>query len=157
MPKVRYNKLPLRNRAGEIVNHTLVEPEDYARFRSKRWSLTGAYVQGWHDGHVVFLHRVILDLGRGGPQVDHINRNPLDNRRANLRVCSHAENHQNIPPQPGSRSRFRGVWWENGPGKWRASVNVGGKRHHCGFYDDEAAAGEAARAGRLRLMTHAVD
>ncbi len=46
----------------------------------------------------LYMHRLILGLGRfvmGGPEVDHLNRNGLDNRRSNLRVVTHRENAQN--------------------------------------------------------------
>jgi hypothetical protein len=39
------------------------------------------------------MHRLILNAGPGDV-VDHINRNTLDNRRENIRVCSTSENVQ---------------------------------------------------------------
>ena len=43
---------------------------------------------------ITYLHRRITGAPKG-LEVDHINRNPLDNRKSNLRVCTHAENMKN--------------------------------------------------------------
>lgn len=93
----------------------------------------------------VYLHRILLDAPKG-MQVDHINGNPLDNRRANLRLCTNSQNHANmIKPRQGTRktptSQFKGVvFWKNG---WQAQTSHRGKFIHIGRYKTEE---EAARA-----------
>lgn len=84
-----------------------------------------------------------------GRQVDHIDRDPLNNRRNNLRICTHAENQRNRGPfrprqQTEARhSRFKGVSWDASKGKWRVRIKVNGRSIHGGRFDEEY---EAARA-----------
>jgi len=75
--------------------------------------------------------------------VDHINRNPLDNRRCNLRLVSHRENTLNRSKcvQPAS-SRFIGVS-KTSRGKWASRIMLDGKITALGTYASEI---EAARA-----------
>lgn len=70
-----------------------------------------------------------------GQQVDHVNHNPLDNRRSNLRVCSQAENKRNVRSKGGT-SRFKGVTWNARRRKWSTSITKG-RSYWIGYYDSE--------------------
>jgi len=89
------------------------------------------------------MHRRILGLSPGdGLQVDHINGDGIDNRRRNLRVCTHAENHANLPPY-GGVSRFKGVSWYARHERWVASIHPRGDCIHLGYFDNEESAAHA--------------
>jgi hypothetical protein len=89
---------------------------------------------------MVGMHRFILCF----PLliVDHINRNPLDNRRCNLRLASHQENTHNRTKKAGSNSRFLGVSKAN-YGKWAARIRVDGKTIALGTFVSELDASKA--------------
>ena len=92
-------------------------------------------------GSGAFLHRVLCGVSSG--VVDHINHDPLDNRRANLRPCSNAQNLRNMRPRVGTASVFKGVS-RNGE-RWRASIKPPGSKNSRkigSFWTEE----EAARA-----------
>jgi hypothetical protein len=55
------------------------------------------------------MHRVVMDAPKG-MDVDHINGNPLDNRKSNLRICTRAQNCQNKKLRRDSASGFKGVY-----------------------------------------------
>lgn len=98
-------------------------------------------------GHTTeLLHRVILARKlrrplRPGEQVDHINGNPLDNRRSNLRLATHAQNMRNS--RALSASGYKGVTWHKQCRKWRAEIQHNGQKRHLGLYTSRI---EAARA-----------
>lgn len=87
------------------------------------------------------LHRYILGLNIG--EIDHVNGNPLDNRRSNLRIVSHQENMRNQRPHQDSCGPFKGIWWSATCQKWAAQICHKGKKFYLGLFGDPI---EAARA-----------
>jgi len=90
----------------------------------------------------VSMHRMIL--GCSGNEIgEHRNRNGLDNRRANLRKCTQAENNAN--KIGWGRSQYKGVMflWRNKNRPWHAYAQKHGKRYSLGYFAKEE---EAARA-----------
>jgi hypothetical protein len=82
------------------------------------------------------MHRVLLCF----PLlfVDHINRNGLDNRRENLRLCTHEQNNCNKPNRPNKTSRFRGVFYQGK--RWVVQVRDKQKLYRLGSFSDEVEA-----------------
>jgi len=85
------------------------------------------------------MHRLIMDPPRGYV-VDHINGDGLDNRRANLRLATHAQNGRNRRKIKKGISKYKGVSWEESTGKWRALIHVDRKKISLGCYKDEVTA-----------------
>ncbi|OHB59610.1 MAG: hypothetical protein A2173_09145, partial [Planctomycetes bacterium RBG_13_44_8b] len=91
-------------------------------------------------GAIVYMHRQILPVPKG-LYVDHINRDGLDNRKANLRPATHSENCRNRGKMRGNySSRYKGVHWDKDKQKWRANVRVDKKLTHLGYFTDETEA-----------------
>lgn len=145
-------RIPLRRRDGSVRAYALIDDCD-AHLAEFRWSRTGGgYVT--RDRGRVYLHREVMQLSPGdGLEVDHRNRDPLDCRRANLRVVTHAQNNQNAPARGGSR--FRGVSWDR-RGKWRAQLYEDGVKRLVGLFDDELDAARAVEARRRVAMPFAL-
>jgi hypothetical protein len=159
-----YCRIPLHRRDGSISAYALVDPRDYRRIATHRWSLTtGGYARRceWSPTEKraiqYFMHRDVMGLGRRGrrgTEVDHINRDRLDNRRCNLRLTTSGGNKQNqVRPDVGT-SRFRGVNWDAGffRRRWRASAKLNRRKIHIGYFDDEVDAAIAAEAWRQEHM-----
>lgn len=71
----------------------------------------------------VRMHREILGLKKGDAErVDHIDLDKLDNRKSNLRICSHQQNCQNRPKQSNNTSGFKGVYFHKQTKKWNAKI-----------------------------------
>lgn len=79
----------------------------------------------------VQMHRLIVDAPVGS-LVDHINGDTLDNRRANLRICTKAQNLQNTKPRKRNTSGYMGVGFRSL--KWFASIRANGKHHWLGTF-----------------------
>jgi hypothetical protein len=67
-----------------------------------------------------------------GLEVDHINMDGLDNRRANLRICTHQENNLNKKISRNNTSGYKGVSWDKWHKKWRSYISVNGKMIRLG-------------------------
>ena len=87
-------------------------------------------------------HRVILGAPKG-MMVDHINGDTLDNRRANLRLCSRTQNNWNRRMDRTNRSGFKGVSWCRQTKRWKAQISVSGHKRGLGYFEDKL---DAARA-----------
>ena len=98
---------------------------------------------------VMPMHRQIM-LAPDGKAVDHVNHDGLDNRRANLRVCSIAENNMNRRSVRGATSKYLGVCAERT--KWRARIRHHGKLFSIGLFTDEVEAALAYDAEARKLF-----
>lgn len=154
-------RIPLRDDDGEVKAWTVLDAEDFAWASKYRWHLSNTGYVGRTKKRkgkkLAFrLHREILGLRHGDPrQADHINGDPLDNRRCNLRVVTQAQNGQNQVAHRDGRSRYRGVSWHRAAGKWDARVCIGGRRHHLGLFDAEEDAARAADSFRREHLPYA--
>lgn len=152
--------VPLRNREGEKIAEALVDAADFERVMAEgRWSLAKrgyVYRRAQVEKKQVEckLHRFVLGLTPADPMVDHINRNPLDNRRVNLRLATNAQNSQNRIGKSGS-SIYRGVYWDSGVKKWRAQHTLNSQTIYIGIFIDELEAAHAARDWRREFMPFA--
>ncbi len=80
----------------------------------------------------VKMHHYIMPL-RYSLQVDHINRNRLDNRRENLRLVTPRANANNASLRKDNSSGFRGVVWHEAMKKWCAQISLNGKTIPLGY------------------------
>ena len=110
----------------------IVDADDYEWLSQISWCVTlcgpgRLYARGFVRGsrapyRRAYMHRFILDAPRH-LFVDHINGDGLDNRRANLRLASNAENNRNRHSR--SASGHKGVRWEPERQQYRTYITVG--------------------------------
>ena len=79
-------------------------------------------------------------------EIDHISRVKDDNRIANLRSVTHAQNGQNQKRPRNNTSGHIGVDFYRRSGRWRARIKIDGKLRDLGYFDsaEDAAAARAA-------------
>nr|WP_243767389.1 HNH endonuclease [Paenibacillus agricola] len=97
------------------------------------------------------MHRVITDAPKGY-FVDHIDGNPLNNQRHNLRLCTNAQNCRNRGAPKGNTSGFKGVTWNTWNGKWQAQIGKDYKRYHAGYFESPSEAARAYNAKATELF-----
>ncbi len=135
----------------------LLDTQDFCNVWQRRnW---GVY-RGWHvqQGHIrtgrngTSVDLAALIMHPVPPlMVDHINRNPFDNRRVNFRIATKAQNTQNKgKTSTQCSSRFKGVCWDVAHQKWRASICPNRRTRYLGLFADERAAAQAYNDAALR-------
>ncbi len=129
----------------EVLFDSVMKPflDIHAWYVQKSRNTHYAFTSIVFDGkqHSVSMHRVLTGMSR--LEVDHINGNGLDNRRANLRLASRGQNAQNAKIHRPTQSPYRGVIFNKAAKKWCASINVNGKRKHLGSFKTEIEAAVA--------------
>ena len=118
---------------------SLFDREDYYKyFKDHRLCIDkrGYVVRGQ-----IKVHRLIMNVNDPKLTIDHINGNPLDNRKINLRICTQSNNCKNKSINSNNKSGIVGVYFDNRTQKWVASIKVNYKKINLGYFNtlDEAA------------------
>ena len=126
--------LVLHDRAGNITGEALVDDENWHQLNLSGWSKTAyGYVSAMISGKTQLMHRYLLEAG--DQEIDHINRNKLDNRLSNLRVTDRSNNCQNkAKRQILCHTDFIGVS-RLVSGRWTARIRKGDVRTYIGSFD----------------------
>jgi hypothetical protein len=153
---------------GDIVTIFMNYNQTKAVIDLEDFDLVNSYPNSWiaNDEKYIFMHlprdgnkRKSIKLHRllmGFPEglvVDHINHDPLDNRKSNLRVITRQQNFQNKKgAQINSKSGIRGVVWSKQKKKWTAQYKLNGKRVHVGTFNSVEEAEKAVKEARKKHL-----
>lgn len=135
--------LTIVNRKG--IEHTVkLSDRDFERVSAIRWHITpkGYAVHTLPNHSKIYMHRFILGVNDSNLCVDHINGDPLDNRRENLRAATMSQNCANRTKSAGKTSAYKGVS-KRPNGTYEAYIQENGKKKHIGYYQSELAAAAA--------------
>lgn len=124
-----------------------IDPEDIGTLKDKNIWLAfrdnkpmSVRVADRGDKKGTILSRYLLNPPKN-MVVDHINRNPLDNRRENMRICTQMENTRNKTKQSNNTSGIPSVEWQKDANMWRVRVKYLGNKIHIGYFKNKLEAG----------------
>jgi hypothetical protein len=113
------------------------------------YAVARANVDG--DLKTIQMHRLIM--GFPDCDVDHQDRNGLNNQRDNLREVTRSQNQANQAKQSRQCSSvYKGVTWDKNRGKWIAQIGFNSGHKHLGRFADEIAAARAYDAKAIELF-----
>jgi len=119
----------------------LIDDEDLEKVTQHNWNLERArkglcyYAVSALNGRKLCMHRLIIEAP-DGKDVHHINHNGLDNRKANLLICTRTDNVRNKRPSQHS-SKYKGVSWCKRVSRWQAKIQLEEKHYHLGYFNSE--------------------
>lgn len=116
--------------------------------QGKRYAVRRLWLGTGLNRPLVYMHRFLMDAP-AGKQVDHINGNGLDNRRANMRLCSGRENARNRIGT--ARSGYKGVYQSRHGNRWYASIRAEDRTHRLGAFETPEAAARAYDEAAVRF------
>ena len=135
-----------------------VDDADYERVAEHKWQAVWCKFRRAYFAERQFsfrprirtkMHRFIMECSPGdGVQIDHINGNPLDNRRSNLRPVNHSQNQMNRRLDSSSLGGFPGVSFCLQTGRWKARLVLNGREMWLGRFADKESAIAAVVAAR---------
>jgi len=116
--------------------YVFIDGEDFYLIKDKRlyanqWGSVYFNVYKHNKKKTTFLHRFLMKTPIG-MDTDHINGNKEDNRRSNLRICTHAQNMRNIKKPITNTSGYKGVKLYNK--KYLVTISIKNKNHYFGVY-----------------------
>lgn len=117
-------------------SRTKIDLDDIEKVKKYRWSLSShGYVKTGKE--TLYLHRYLMNIQDDELVVDHISGNTLDNRKANLRICTIQQNviNQGSKRANTSISGVKGVNWDNRKEKWVACIGFDYEKIKLGFFD----------------------
>lgn len=121
---------------GNLYNKIDINP------RAKKGALSGSLCDGRYRTVVInkkryYVHRLIwlMHYGYMPKEIDHINRNKLDNRIENLREVTRSENILNTKISVRNKSGIKGVSWSKSKQKWLVQKTLNKERKTLGYFD----------------------
>ncbi len=133
----------ITNKKGQKFT-VLIDTEDFDKIKKHSWSATEKkknsgvfYVRcgAGPEGKYLSIHKCILNYP-SSLMCDHINRNPLDNRKSNLRLCTNQQNSFNKPPSVKNKTGVTGVHFSKQTNKWTVQMRINGKAKHYGLFSN---------------------
>lgn len=107
------------------------------------------YISVMVMGERIMAHHIAWEIHHGfsvpyGFEIDHIDHNPKNQAKDNLRLVKRYDNAKNLSMSKSNTSGVTGVSLFKKTGKWKASIKHNGKTYHLGYFNDI----EEARAAR---------
>jgi hypothetical protein len=117
-----------------------IDLEDINKIKKFKWyARNDNYVRNCYGA---YIHRIILDPPYN-KYIDHINHNPLDNRKNNLRVVTNQQNHMN--------QKIRGYYYSKDK-KWIAQITCNNTHHYLGRFNTEEEAKKARIEAEIKYF-----
>lgn len=129
-----YYKLILQNKENIEI---LIDLDDFEKVSQYQWNLWGGYVattkKVGNKRKSIKLHRLIMNCPNN-KVIDHINHNPLDNRKSNLRIVMQKQNVQNSTLRKDNKTGCTGVYKSTGCNSYFVNIKVNKKIIHLGSF-----------------------
>lgn len=135
---------------------TQIDIDDINKIKPYRWSgkneSNGIYIITDTNGKKLYIQDVICDNTQKEFIIDHKDRDSLNNRKNNLRHCSHSQNSMNCSIRKNNTSGVTGVCWDAENDKWIAQIRINGKGKKLGRYKNKEDAIEVREKAELKYF-----
>lgn len=135
----------------------IVDDDDFIRLLKYKWHCNNsgyAARRGKKDEKaLVLLHHEVLGIPQNGLEIDHINRNRLDNRKCNLRFVSRTQNCANRAKTTNKTSSvYKGVYFEKDSACWKSVIEINGRKRTLGRFKSETEAAQTYNMAALSFF-----
>ena len=138
-----------------------VDDEDFKTLNKVKWRAlksgknTYAYRMRYDTKRLygVLMHRFLMGLTGvdKDKKVDHIDHNPLNNQKCNLRICTSSQNNRNRTASKNKTSKYLGVSFRKNDGRWQSEITSNYKYKRIGCYKTEQEAALAYNRAAIEI------
>jgi len=135
--------------------YAIIDTEDYNIIKKYCWT---GYINGYVTARsmktsreTIRMHRIILNMDNI-EYIDHINGDPWDNRKSNLRPCNSSQNSMNMRICSSNTSGYTGVYFNKSANKWIASITANREKMHLGYFKNKQDAIDARQKAELKYF-----
>jgi len=134
---------------------TMVDDEDYDELSKYSWYSTQQKYVCRRDydqpgNPIILMHRFIVGVKDRSIEVDHKDRNPLNNQKHNIRLCNRQQQCFNQGLNSRNQSGFKGVSFLKDDNCWRARIKINQKYIYLGRFQSAQEAAAAYDAASLK-------
>lgn len=156
--KEDHAEIIVRKKDGSIKGIAIIDLDDVERCKRFKW---GMYSNGYFYGNInkklrIRLHRYIMRLDNEDKRIiDHINRNPADNRKINLRITNFVinnRNKENHNPEGDKNYIDKNINYDKRRNTYYGRIEYNGKRYNTGSYKTQEACRVALNIRRKRIF-----
>jgi len=140
----------------------IVDDEDYDELIKYNWHPkiylkdNVCYAAMWNHGHPITMHIFIMKYHEhniNNQDIDHKDHNGLNNKKENIRLCSHSTNQQNARKTgKQTSSKFKGVYFHSKRMKYHAKIRLNRKVFFIGSFDNEIEAALAYNQKAIEMF-----
>jgi hypothetical protein len=114
------------------------DTSDYDIIKNYKWYVVKDDKTFYAQAHInrnatIKMHQLIIKCP-SGKQIDHKNRNGLDNKKRNLRICTASQNCINRQKTSKNKSGYKGVYFNKSNNKWHVQIVINKIRYHIGYF-----------------------
>ena len=144
-----YAEIILYNKDCEEIARTMIDLDDVEKVKKYKWCLSHGYTLNRKNN--TMLHRFLMNCPKD-MVVDHINHNPLDNRKSNLRICTQQQNAMNQSINSKNTSGVTGVSYDKQKNKWQSYIGLNDKKINLGYYNTLEEAIEVRKQAEIKYF-----
>jgi hypothetical protein len=147
-----YAEIIMTDKSGCEKARSMIDLEDVDLIKKYRWWVS---TKGYALAHIygtnknIHMHKLIHP---GRNQVDHIDRNKLNNRKNNLRDATNQQNAMNQGLRTNNKSGVRGVCWNKNKSCWDAEIMKNGIKYHLGHFKEKEIAINTREQAEIKLF-----
>jgi hypothetical protein len=119
----------LYNIKHQEIAKAIIDLEDIDNIKGYKWCLTNEN-RVYNSKNKIFLHNLIMN-SKG---IDHINGNPLDNKKSNLRLATPSQNNMNNNLSKANTTGYKGIEYIKKLKKWKVKIDINKKRIFLGYF-----------------------
>lgn len=136
-----YCEICIYNVKHREIARAKIDKDDLNKIKKYKWSISNNYIRC--NSKKIDLHQLILGK-KEEFIIDHINHNPTDNRKQNLRHCTTSQNSMN--------AKIKGYWWHKKNKKWIVEIVMNKQKIYLGGFKREQDAITARRQAEQKYF-----